>query len=314
MQPSCSFEHEYKIDPEEKTYLNFNNQYSQEGYNSGTGPLNLQNIQPPQTSIQSQPPISEIIPSDQNSADIADYQQVHTGNSLVDKYSANESLSFLNDSGFDEQLMSAYSEPCYDYSLQSSSGSQSLNASNFQINPAEDEFRPLVQDSRTSVYDYGTATQHSDEYGGFYKSENQDFVTQELSGCSTPQIRKRRTYDTQPSSEPSRVRTASNCQLNTTAVAIMDSWYRSHLDRPYPNKEEKMRMAVAGDITETQVGSWFANRRNRSNNTRPKQNMKRLKGAIASLCMEYQNRCNGLINGAEMQARIVNLIEHHMKF
>lgn len=63
-----------------------------------------------------------------------------------------------------------------------------------------------------------------------------------------------------------------------------------------------------------QVGSWFANRRNRSNNTRPKQNMKRLRVAIWTLCCEYQKKCNGLVNATEMQARILNLIERHTKF
>ncbi|XP_076464429.1 uncharacterized protein LOC143296415 [Babylonia areolata] len=61
-----------------------------------------------------------------------------------------------------------------------------------------------------------------------------------------------------------------NEPLNQKAVDMMYEWYRQHEDNPYPTKEEKEMMALEGGITTMQVKSWFANKRNRSNNTRPK--------------------------------------------
>ena len=61
-----------------------------------------------------------------------------------------------------------------------------------------------------------------------------------------------------------------NEPLNQKAVSIMHDWYRQHEENPYPSKDEKERMAREGGITTMQVKSWFANKRNRSNNTRPK--------------------------------------------
>ncbi|KAK3104379.1 hypothetical protein FSP39_000634 [Pinctada imbricata] len=60
-----------------------------------------------------------------------------------------------------------------------------------------------------------------------------------------------------------------NQPLNLKAVSIMTGWYESHLENPYPTKAEKEEMARQGGITLTQVKSWFANKRNRSNNTKP---------------------------------------------
>ncbi|VDL18627.1 unnamed protein product [Hymenolepis diminuta] len=303
-------ETEYKIDPTEKNFLNYDYQCSQDGYGSGTGPLNLQNPQLSE-SIQSHPPITEILSANLTVPEVAAYQQVRTENSFnADKYSTSECFNILGDSGYDDQMMSSYSEQCYDYSLQSNSGCQSLNTSTYQVEQSEDEFRPFVQDTRNDAYNYATVMQNTSDYSDFYGNpDNQEFANQDFSSYAGHEPRKRRAYE----NDQARMRSSSNCQLNPTAVAIMDAWYRKHLDRPYPNKEEKLNMAIAGSITETQVGSWFANRRNRSNNTRPKQNMKRLKSAISSLCMEYQARCNGLINGSELQARILALIEQHMK-
>ena len=61
-----------------------------------------------------------------------------------------------------------------------------------------------------------------------------------------------------------------NEPLKQKAVDIMFEWYQQHEENPYPSKEEKERMALNGGITTMQVKSWFANKRNRSNNTRPK--------------------------------------------
>ena len=64
-------------------------------------------------------------------------------------------------------------------------------------------------------------------------------------------------------------------QLSEQAVDIMNEWFDDHLNNPYPQPEEKERLAKLGNITVKQVTAWFSNRRNRSQNTKPKR-MKRV--------------------------------------
>ncbi|KAH9499605.1 hypothetical protein Btru_074248 [Bulinus truncatus] len=61
-----------------------------------------------------------------------------------------------------------------------------------------------------------------------------------------------------------------NEPLNQKAVYIMSKWYTENINNPYPSKADKEEMAQQGGITENQVKSWFANKRNRTNNTKPK--------------------------------------------
>ena len=72
--------------------------------------------------------------------------------------------------------------------------------------------------------------------------------------------------------------------LNTGAVAIMTRWFQGHIDNPYPTDAEKQQMADEGEITVTQVKAWFANKRNRTLNTKPKRQQMALKSQLASLC------------------------------
>ena len=60
-------------------------------------------------------------------------------------------------------------------------------------------------------------------------------------------------------------------QLNAKAVTLMTDWYECHLANPYPTSLEKGEMAERGNISVSQVKAWFANKRNRSMNTRPKR-------------------------------------------
>ncbi|VDD84099.1 unnamed protein product, partial [Mesocestoides corti] len=195
------------------------------------------------------------------------------------------------------------------------------------VEPGNQLYRHYVNEAHSAIMPYKNLTYNAADpnllptsSSSYYKptdqssckrlTENED--RNSLSLAVIPQkgsLSKVKTPGDQP-----KVRMISNNQLNPNAVAIMDEWYRDHLDKPYPSKYEKRRMAIAGAITEAQVGSWFANRRNRSNNTRPKQNMRRLKSALALLCYEYQALCKGLVSAAEMQARILHLIEEHTSF
>ncbi len=54
----------------------------------------------------------------------------------------------------------------------------------------------------------------------------------------------------------------------------MNEWFDDHINNPYPTIEDKEKLAHLGGISVKQVTAWFSNRRNRSQNTKPKR-MKR---------------------------------------
>ncbi|XP_064597442.1 uncharacterized protein LOC135463908 [Liolophura sinensis] len=56
--------------------------------------------------------------------------------------------------------------------------------------------------------------------------------------------------------------------LQHKARKVLTDWYNHHLHNPYPTDEEKLQLAMQGGITVSQVKSWFANKRSRTNNTR----------------------------------------------
>ena len=71
--------------------------------------------------------------------------------------------------------------------------------------------------------------------------------------------------------------------LSEGAVDIMNDWFDDHINNPYPTQEEKERMAYAGQITVKQVTAWFSNRRNRSQNTKPKRMRRVLEKEISTI-------------------------------
>ena len=80
------------------------------------------------------------------------------------------------------------------------------------------------------------------------------------------------------------VKRRHNEPLNVVALEVMNSWYQENLSNPYPNKLEKEELARKGGITVSQVKSWFANKRNRSNNTRPKKQKKVMEEQLMDIC------------------------------
>lgn len=74
--------------------------------------------------------------------------------------------------------------------------------------------------------------------------------------------------------------------LNSRAVKIMTDWFDNHLDNPYPREEEKEMMAQEGGISLSQVKAWFANRRNRTSNTKPKKQKQQVEKKLLSICTE----------------------------
>ncbi|KAH3883405.1 uncharacterized protein LOC127834374 [Dreissena polymorpha] len=58
--------------------------------------------------------------------------------------------------------------------------------------------------------------------------------------------------------------------LPKQAVKMMESWYSENLENPYPSRESTLSMAEEGGISVEQIRKWFANKRNRTRNSRLK--------------------------------------------
>jgi hypothetical protein len=74
-------------------------------------------------------------------------------------------------------------------------------------------------------------------------------------------------------------------QLPDKAVDILNEWFDEHIQNPYPSLDDKERLSKLGGISVKQVNAWFSNRRNRSQNTKPKR-MKRV----------IENEFNNIVN------------------
>lgn len=75
-------------------------------------------------------------------------------------------------------------------------------------------------------------------------------------------------------------------QLNSRAIEVMTDWYNRHIDNPYPSDEEKLALAELGGLSLAQVKAWFANKRNRTNNTKPKKQKMQVEKKLLSICTE----------------------------
>ncbi len=92
-----------------------------------------------------------------------------------------------------------------------------------------------------------------------------------------------------------------HAQLSDHAVEIMNEWFQRHISNPYPSLAEKETIAQQGRISVKQVTAWFSNRRNRSQNTKPKC-MKRV------LEKEINNIFNELICSQPEKEKIIEKI------
>ena len=78
--------------------------------------------------------------------------------------------------------------------------------------------------------------------------------------------------------------TTRNNPLPASATDVMNSWFSSHLDHPYPTQAEKDQMIKVTGITLKQLNHWFNNRRSRSSHTAPKRQKRKLEQQLANLC------------------------------
>ncbi|CAH8523860.1 unnamed protein product [Schistosoma bovis] len=103
-----------------------------------------------------------------------------------------------------------------------------------------------------------------------------------------------------------------NRPLNQTALSVMESWYTNHVDNPYPTTAEKEELAALGGITVIQVSSWFANRRTRTANTKPKKNRRKLYHQIYQLAVEIEALTQGSLRACDLQERIGQIIDEYL--
>ncbi|CAH8488263.1 unnamed protein product [Schistosoma turkestanicum] len=103
-----------------------------------------------------------------------------------------------------------------------------------------------------------------------------------------------------------------NRPLNETALSVMESWYTNHVDNPYPTTAEKEQLAALGGITVIQVSSWFANRRTRTANTKPKKNRRKLYHQIYQLAVEIEAMTQGALRASDLQERIGQIIDEYL--
>ena len=93
-------------------------------------------------------------------------------------------------------------------------------------------------------------------------------------------------------SNKNTTRTATHHQLPEEAVDRLNDWFESHINHPYPTSEDKQRLAEDCGITSKQVNSWFCNRRNRSQNTKPKRIKRQLEKEISNVFNELVQNPN----------------------
>lgn len=59
--------------------------------------------------------------------------------------------------------------------------------------------------------------------------------------------------------------------FSQTASAILESWYREHHTNPYPSEDTMVKLAEQCQLSMGQLKKWFANKRSRDCNTKPKR-------------------------------------------
>ena len=114
-------------------------------------------------------------------------------------------------------------------------------------------------------YKQPTVTQCNDQMD---KSNNptRDSSQTAISHSSVKSVNKQKKKNNVSIPRDRRARFVST--LNPVAVKIMVNWYQKNKVHPYQSLDTCTVMAKAGDISVGQVKKWFANKRQRDNNTR----------------------------------------------
>jgi hypothetical protein len=217
------------------------------------------------------------------------YQAYYTPNNSVNNYypSTNIYDSNSNENSFNDVYNTDYSAQC----SQLYSTPQHVHNTSYLPQYTQYAYANAYPNQYASNQQYDNTSDTN--YANYYSytspvSSNTSVLTNTTSVSNnslTMSIESR-----QRVSEAKRTRTTNSRshhnQLPEEAVEILNDWFDSHLNHPYPSTDEKNRLADKCCITVKQVNSWFCNRRNRSQNTKPKRIKRQLEQEITNVYKE----------------------------
>jgi hypothetical protein len=158
-----------------------------------------------------------------------------------------------------------------------------------------------VSSSMTETYNYTAlspnTTVQSEQSSGYLTDTNLNNIqTKNTSFSSIPSLKENNSpvsvSNISQSLDSSFKRRRNHNQLPEEAVSILNEWFESHINHPYPSMDDKHRLAEKCGISVKQVNSWFCNRRNRSQNTKPKRIKRHLEQEITQVFNEFMHNPN----------------------
>lgn len=88
-------------------------------------------------------------------------------------------------------------------------------------------------------------------------------------------------------------RTDSNGRrlFSAKVIAILRDWYKFNIRNPYPTDQDLCPLSRDCGLTKRQIQKWISNRRDRTNNTRPRSVRQRMLGALSAATADEDHRC-----------------------
>ncbi|MES1905052.1 MAG: hypothetical protein MHPSP_001566 [Paramarteilia canceri] len=80
--------------------------------------------------------------------------------------------------------------------------------------------------------------------------------------------------------------------LGEKATQILEEWYNKHIEHPYPTKEDRKELMKKTNLAQYRISAWFSNKRNRNNNTIPKNRMKLFHERVRGLLLQIEESIN----------------------
>ena len=146
-------------------------------------------------------------------------------------------------------------------------------------------FSPLNYDKMTSSSSSSALPSSSSESASF-ESLLSSTDSDTSSSCAERIVKKVRRRC--PVKLVNNVYVAKNKHLEASAKNALNEWYQQHQEHPYPSDEQKQHLAHKAAISVEQVTSWFANKRNRSQNTKPQTKKRKMEQQLLDLCAELK--------------------------
>ncbi|CAF0722249.1 unnamed protein product [Brachionus calyciflorus] len=236
-------------------------------------------------------------PSNQVNENQSPYQTGYNLNDCNDSSRISPNLNYYNMLYQNNwSYYQGYKNTSYNYYSPCNSASYSTDYSS----PESSESSPAYTSYNYSYYDKEPADIH-------LALETSQIVSQknvELPEIYSSYAVSNAALDTIPNGDscyetPMRTKSSKACRnsrkqlLPDIAVDIMNDWFEDHFNNPYPTLEEKEKMAKQAGITVKQVNAWFSNRRNRSQNTKPKRIKRAIEQEINHLFSEISYVQNG---------------------